>query len=66
MQQQRLVYCAKQLCDDRTLLDYGILKNSTISVILRLRVGMYHETSGKNGNFRPLENCVFFTEFHDD
>jgi predicted Mrr-cat superfamily restriction endonuclease len=28
--------------------------------VLRLRGGMYHETSGKNGNYRELTDNMFF------
>ena len=37
--QQRLLYGGKQLEDDRTLADYGILHNTTIHICLRLRGG---------------------------
>ena len=45
--QQRLVYNGKQLEDERTLDYYGINDQSIVHIILRIRGGMFHETSAR-------------------
>lgn len=60
--QQRLICSGKQLEDDKTMDYYDITYGRTLHLVLRLRGGMYHETSGKNGNFQPLQDIVFVIE----
>ena len=59
--QQRYVFAGKQLEDCRTLEDYGVQNNSTIFVVLRLRGGMFHVSSGRLGleESRPTINIKF-------
>jgi hypothetical protein len=45
--QQRLVYNGKQLEDTRTLDYYSIRKDTIVHIILRIRGGMFHETSAR-------------------
>jgi large subunit ribosomal protein L40e len=50
--QERLIFAGKKLEDDRTMADYGIKKETRIDLVLRLRGGMYHETSAREGFLR--------------
>jgi hypothetical protein len=46
--QQRLIFAGRQLEDDVTLPSYGVHDKSIIHLVLRLRGGMFHESSGRS------------------
>lgn len=66
--QQRLINSGKQLPDDILLIDHlknmnpdTIIKNldyTIIHLVLRLRGGMFHEISGRNGNYKSLDKII--------
>jgi len=45
--QQRLVYNGKQLEDERNLDYYNITQDTVVHIILRIRGGMFHESSAR-------------------
>ncbi len=54
LDQQRLIFAGLQLLDTRTLGSHGVEDKCTLHLVLRLRGGMFHETSGRDGDFTEL------------
>lgn len=57
--QQKLIYAGKHLSNGYDLKDYKIGPQSTVHLVLNLRGGMYQESSGRNGNYEPLDDLYF-------
>jgi Ubiquitin family. len=56
---QRLIFSDIILSDECKVSKYNILPGNTLHYVMRLRGGMYHETSGRNGGFKLLEKIIF-------
>ena len=58
--QQRIIYAGKQLSDDKQLKDYSIQPDVIVHLMIRLRGGMYHQTSSRKDN--ELLQCTLLKE----
>ncbi len=68
---QRMIYGGRELRPEETMKYYNIQTESTLHLVLSLRGGMYHMTSGRNGfellsPYVYLENAVHMTMSYDD
>jgi hypothetical protein len=50
IEHQKVVFAGRQLENERNVADYEIKKESTVHMVLRLRGGMYHASSGRIGD----------------
>ena len=58
IQQQRIIYDGKQLEDNVNLGSYISSKEETFHLVLRLCGGMFHEYSGRDGDYKPLSSVL--------
>jgi hypothetical protein len=61
--QQRIVCSGKQLSDDKQIKDYPISADATLHLIIRLRGGMFHETSSRKD--MEVLGCTLWKEIND-
>lgn len=56
--QVRLIFHGNQLDNEKNVTQYNIVKDCTIYLMLCLRGGMFHETSGRDGIYGALDSCI--------
>ena len=57
---QRLLYQSHQIENEDFMADLGISKDCNIHFNLRLKGGMFHESSGRNTGYAPIKSTYFF------
>ena len=64
-EQQRIIFNKKQIEDENDLASYKICPGAELYLNLRLRGGMFHDTSGRDGNYRSIKNLYFSLDNRD-
>ena len=57
--QMNLIFNRKQLKETTQITDTDIKDDVKILVVRKLRGGMFHSTSGRNGSYLPIRTCYF-------
>lgn len=64
--QQRIFVNDREFSDDLTFADLNIIKSTSLYLVLKLRGGMYHRASGRDGGFGELKEQILFAGTIDD
>lgn len=62
---QRYIFSGAELEDEKQIRDYFIAPEASLHLVMRLRGGMFHETSGRNGNYEQLQSAIFYLNIED-
>ncbi len=58
----KIIYSGIQLENEKALEFYNITPHAVLHLILSLRGGMFHESSGKNGGYQQLHDIIIYVD----